>query len=236
MRRLRASTSRRRAAGERSASARPRRSGRSFAQGRQGGRDGAQGRRRAATSECWRTTCARRATASRRRTTASGRADVDVVVRASTRPSRPSCSTSYSSRGPGSSSPATAPSTPPARPRWPQGDAESFSSVEGVTDMAGRLGDPANAMVWGRDFACTDLAMSRADDDAQARAKARVQRGGRGDTAGRAGDGDGAEPDAARRRSLRGLGAGGEEPASACGAGRRRGDRPRWLVRGRPSS
>ncbi len=55
------------------------------------------------------------------------------------------------------------------------GDADSFSSVEGVTDMAGRLGDPANAMVWGGDFACTDLAMSRADDDARARAKAKVR-------------------------------------------------------------
>lgn len=55
------------------------------------------------------------------------------------------------------------------------GDAESLGSVEGVPDMAAQLGDPANAMVWGKDFACTDLAMSRADDDAQARAKTRVQ-------------------------------------------------------------
>ncbi len=55
------------------------------------------------------------------------------------------------------------------------GDADSFSSVDGVADMAARLGDPANAMLWGEDFACTDLAMSRADDDARAEAEARVR-------------------------------------------------------------
>ncbi len=55
------------------------------------------------------------------------------------------------------------------------GDAKAFSSVEGVDEIAGRLGETANAMVWGRDFACTDLAMSRADEDAQQQAEARVQ-------------------------------------------------------------
>ena len=55
------------------------------------------------------------------------------------------------------------------------GDSSSFFSVGGVADMAARLGDPVNAMVWGEDFACTDLAMSRADDDAQAEAKSRVR-------------------------------------------------------------
>ncbi|MET0999442.1 MAG: hypothetical protein ABWX73_12045 [Marmoricola sp.] len=58
------------------------------------------------------------------------------------------------------------------------GDAKSFSSVAGVEDVAGRLGDPANAMVWGRDFACTDLAMSQADEDAQQQAETRVQEAG----------------------------------------------------------
>ena len=48
------------------------------------------------------------------------------------------------------------------------GDANSFASVDGVAEMADRLGDPANAMVWGKDFACDDLAMSRADEDDQA--------------------------------------------------------------------
>ena len=55
------------------------------------------------------------------------------------------------------------------------GDAESFSSVEGVAEMAGQLGGPVNAMVWGKDFACTDLAMARADQDAQAQAETRVR-------------------------------------------------------------
>ena len=58
------------------------------------------------------------------------------------------------------------------------GDASSFASVRGVSDMAGQLGEPANAMVWGRDFACTDLAMSRADEDDQATAEGLVQEAG----------------------------------------------------------
>lgn len=55
------------------------------------------------------------------------------------------------------------------------GGADSFASVAGVPDLADRMGDPANAMVWGKDFACTDLAMSGADDNDQARAEARVE-------------------------------------------------------------
>lgn len=54
------------------------------------------------------------------------------------------------------------------------GDAGSFVSVDGVSDLAGRLGGVANAMMWGRDFACTDLAMSQADEDAQAQAEGLV--------------------------------------------------------------
>ncbi len=50
------------------------------------------------------------------------------------------------------------------------GDAGSFASVEGVTDMGDRLGEPANAMFWGGDFACEDLAMSQADEEDQAQA------------------------------------------------------------------
>ena len=44
--------------------------------------------------------------------------------------------------------------------------------------MDGRLGDPANAMLWGKDFACKDLAMSRADEDAQAKGERLVQDAG----------------------------------------------------------
>jgi hypothetical protein len=58
------------------------------------------------------------------------------------------------------------------------GDADSFSSVAGVSDLEGRLGEPANAMLWGKDFACTDLAMSGADQDAQDEADRRVQQAG----------------------------------------------------------
>jgi hypothetical protein len=58
------------------------------------------------------------------------------------------------------------------------GDADSFDTVPGVEDIADQLGKPANAMIWGKDFACTDLAMSRADDDAQAEAKDRIQQVG----------------------------------------------------------
>lgn len=59
-----------------------------------------------------------------------------------------------------------------------EGDAGSFAGVAGVADMASDLGDPANAMVWGRDFACDDLAMSRADTNDESRAKSRVQQVG----------------------------------------------------------
>lgn len=55
------------------------------------------------------------------------------------------------------------------------GDAGSFASVSGVDDLAARLEKPANAMIWGKDFACTDLAMSRADEEAQAQAETRVR-------------------------------------------------------------
>jgi hypothetical protein len=55
------------------------------------------------------------------------------------------------------------------------GDAGSFASVDGVSDLAGRLGEPANAMVWGSDFACEDLAMSQADEDDQATADRLVE-------------------------------------------------------------
>jgi len=58
------------------------------------------------------------------------------------------------------------------------GDGRSFASVNGVGDLADQLGEPANAMLWGKDFACTDLAMSGADDDAQTQAETRVQQVG----------------------------------------------------------
>ena len=62
--------------------------------------------------------------------------------------------------------------------RVASGDTNSFASVDGVSEMAGRLGDPANAMIWGKDFACTDLAMSRADENDQAEGERLVQDAG----------------------------------------------------------
>jgi hypothetical protein len=47
------------------------------------------------------------------------------------------------------------------------GDGDSAASKDGVGDMADQVGDPANAMLWTGDFACDDLAMSRADQAAQ---------------------------------------------------------------------
>ncbi len=58
------------------------------------------------------------------------------------------------------------------------GEGGSFASVDGVADLAGQLGEPSNAMFWGKDFACTDLAMSRADENDQAEAERLVQEAG----------------------------------------------------------
>ncbi len=58
------------------------------------------------------------------------------------------------------------------------GDGRNFAGVDGVSDLGGRLGDTANAMLWGKDFACSDLSMSRADQDAQDDADERVEKAG----------------------------------------------------------
>ena len=50
------------------------------------------------------------------------------------------------------------------------GDGPSVGEEEGVDELADPLEEPANAMFWAGDFACEDLAMSRADDRAQDRA------------------------------------------------------------------
>ncbi len=47
------------------------------------------------------------------------------------------------------------------------GDGDSAADRTGVGDVADQLGEPANAMLWTGDFACEDLAMSGADQDAQ---------------------------------------------------------------------
>jgi hypothetical protein len=58
------------------------------------------------------------------------------------------------------------------------GDGDSVASREGVDDMAGHLGDPANAMIWTADFACDDLAMSQADQSDQDQADQLIKRAG----------------------------------------------------------
>jgi hypothetical protein len=52
-----------------------------------------------------------------------------------------------------------------------KGIADSLGDEDSVGRVAGALDEPADAMVWSRDFACDDLAMSRADDDAQQQAE-----------------------------------------------------------------
>ncbi len=58
------------------------------------------------------------------------------------------------------------------------GDGDSSASRSGVTDIADELGDPANAMLWTGDFACDDLAMSRADQGAQDQGDQLVRKAG----------------------------------------------------------
>ncbi len=58
------------------------------------------------------------------------------------------------------------------------GGSASFAEVGGVGDLADQLGEPANAMLWGKDFACTALSMSSTDDDTQSQAKARIEQVG----------------------------------------------------------
>ena len=59
-----------------------------------------------------------------------------------------------------------------------RGDADSVASVDGLDDVVAGLGDPAAAMVWAGDFACEDLAMSSADQEAQDRAEQLVREAG----------------------------------------------------------
>ena len=59
-----------------------------------------------------------------------------------------------------------------------QGHRDSLADEPSTSDLVDKLGEPAAAMVWSRDFACTDLAMSQADQDAQDQADALVQQAG----------------------------------------------------------
>ena len=59
-----------------------------------------------------------------------------------------------------------------------RGDADSVASVGGVDDLVDGLGDPASAMLWAGDFACSDLAMSSADEESQDQAEQLVRKAG----------------------------------------------------------
>jgi hypothetical protein len=51
------------------------------------------------------------------------------------------------------------------------GARDSLGDLASARDLVDPLAEPAAAMFWSRDFACSDLAMSQADDDGQARAE-----------------------------------------------------------------
>lgn len=59
-----------------------------------------------------------------------------------------------------------------------KGDAKSLASTGRVDGLDDTLGHTANAELWSGDFACEDLAMSQADDDAQDQADALVKKAG----------------------------------------------------------
>ena len=55
--------------------------------------------------------------------------------------------------------------------RVARGTPPAVSEKAGVEDLVARVGERPNALLWTGDFACEDLSMARADDDAQARAE-----------------------------------------------------------------
>ncbi|HET8561760.1 MAG TPA: hypothetical protein VFL69_14660 [Marmoricola sp.] len=58
------------------------------------------------------------------------------------------------------------------------GDGRSLADLDSVGEMASRVPAPAAAMVWSRDFACRDLAMSKADAGDQRLAQQLITRAG----------------------------------------------------------
>lgn len=59
-----------------------------------------------------------------------------------------------------------------------KGDTDSLGDVSSMSDLVGKFDEPAAAMVWSRDFACDDLAMSQADEDSQAQANELIDKAG----------------------------------------------------------
>lgn len=60
-----------------------------------------------------------------------------------------------------------------------RGDKPSLGDVDSVGELVGKVDDPLAAIVWPRDFVCTDLAMSQADQDTQDAAEALIARAGK---------------------------------------------------------
>ena len=58
------------------------------------------------------------------------------------------------------------------------GDDDSLGDLASARDLVDPLDEPAAAMYWSRDFACSDLAMSQADADGQDRAEELVSAAG----------------------------------------------------------
>jgi hypothetical protein len=59
------------------------------------------------------------------------------------------------------------------------GEKASLADHRPTRDLVDKLDEPAAAMLWTRDFACDDLAMSQADEDSQAQADDLVARAGK---------------------------------------------------------
>jgi hypothetical protein len=59
-----------------------------------------------------------------------------------------------------------------------RGDAPSVTEVAGVSDLASKVADPVDAVMWASDFACDDLSMGDADDEDQRVATDLVQKAG----------------------------------------------------------
>ena len=59
-----------------------------------------------------------------------------------------------------------------------RGDSDSLADLSSTRSLVGKIDEPAAAMIWTRDFACDDLAMSQADDDSQAQASSLVDKAG----------------------------------------------------------
>jgi hypothetical protein len=59
------------------------------------------------------------------------------------------------------------------------GHGDSLADDASMRGLVGKLDEPAAAMVWARDFACDDLAMSQADEDSQAQAEDLVTQAGK---------------------------------------------------------